>query len=394
MKPWRLVVSKDGLAKAFEAGTPLVLWGHVRDQERLIQILDVGGEPPALYRNLGVVAAAEDPLDGLLVDMTVDMTADMTADVPVDVSVDGRLARLTLRERPSTPIEVTCVDVHTEFRARHPIDGDGESIYDKTVLLVGAGSVGSLIGLQLAQAGAARFIVIDNGVFEAPNLSRHACDLADLGREKSVAVADQLGRRLAKAAPITEDVLEMMPARLAGFVRDADLVVASTDSTAVQFLVNEACVREKRPALFIGAWERASAGEVIAVLPGGGPCFFCVAGFRAAIAPDVPRERPAVPYQDGTGDMVAEPGLAIDIASLVSVASAYALALLDPAGNRADLLRPERRCALIQSGARPLPAYADLFKQPFDLLLLRPTVSTACPVCGWAGEEGEDNGSG
>jgi hypothetical protein len=73
--------------------------------------------------------------------------------------------------------------------------------------------------------------------------------------------------------------------------------------------------------------------------------------------------------------------LAIDISYVVSVASAYALALLQPDSERKGLLDPERNLILVHSGNTPQGRYKEIFKMPFDFLLAKVKRDDECPVC-------------
>jgi len=73
--------------------------------------------------------------------------------------------------------------------------------------------------------------------------------------------------------------------------------------------------------------------------------------------------------------------LAIDIAYVVAVASAYALALLLPGSSRGRLLDYERNLTLVHSGSIPQGRYGEIFQMPFDLLQARVKRDQECPVC-------------
>ncbi len=254
--------------------------------------------------------------------------------------------------------------------------------------MVGAGSVGWAIAVYLAEAGVGAFVLFDNDALDAANLSRHACGLHDLGRRKVDAVAELVRERAATGYALHHDILALADHGLDARLSGADLVIASTDSPAVQFLVNESCVRLDIPALFVGAYERAVAGEVIAVRSGG-PCLFCAVGFRTGVAPGVETKERRLAYQDADGERLeAEPGLGADIAFLSSVASAHALALLDPEGSRRDLL-PAGSFLLVHGGSQPEGALAEIFERPFEFVRARVTRTEPCPVCGFMGGEEE-----
>ncbi len=52
----------------------------------------------------------------------------------------------------------------------------------KTALIIGVGSGGSTIALELVKAGVGNFILVDPDRIEVVNVVRHLCGLSDLGR--------------------------------------------------------------------------------------------------------------------------------------------------------------------------------------------------------------------
>lgn len=62
----------------------------------------------------------------------------------------------------------------------------------KRVAVVGLGSGGGTIALELAKAGVGHFTLIDFDRLELSNISRHICGIHDLGRYKTYAVRDRL----------------------------------------------------------------------------------------------------------------------------------------------------------------------------------------------------------
>lgn len=283
----------------------------------------------------------------------------------------------------------------TVIRGREEMDSRREGtvtagLGEKAVVLFGAGSLGSVIGLLLAEAGVGRFSVVDHDRLDAANLSRNACDLRDLGRKKAVAVAELIERRMACATPLVQDILSLEDKDLAGIVKGHDLVVATTDSPSAQFVVNEACVGTGTPGLFVGAYERACGGEVIVVRPGG-TCLFCSVGFRADIAPEVTVKERRQAYQAADANqLVAEPGLAVDIMYLAAIGAAHALAILDPRGSKGHLAQVGRSFTLVHGGSMPQAPFVDLFHSPFEVIRARLMRSEPCPVCGWKSQRVEE----
>ncbi len=280
--------------------------------------------------------------------------------------------------------ELETISVNHDFIARSQDIIDTNVIAAKKVTFVGVGSVGSQMVLHLSQSAVSNFILLDSDTFSATNLSRHACDMRDLARFKTKAVRDLIWRRNPEASIQTyeDDFLALSWSEQTERLQGSDLVIASTDSTPVQFMVNEICHELQIPSLYVGCYERACAGEILFVIPGHTVCFNCFMEFRQSQLSDLKKKEQRVPYSTETAtEFKGEPGLAIDIAYVVAVASAYALALLLPDSARSKLLDWERNLTLVHSGSIPQGRYSEIFQMPFDLLLARVKRDQTCPVC-------------
>lgn len=304
------------------------------------------------------------------------------------MTLDDRTVLLDLERGLPAPDEVVLLDpwesIDDRRRGLLPTEGLGS----KEVHLFGAGSLGSPIGLLLAQVGVGRFRVYDCDRLSVSNLARHTCGLTDLWREKSLAVTEQLSLRGSNAIGLTVDLSKIDDDQLDLLLKPADVVVAATDSPAVQFALNEAVVRAKKSAVFVGAWDQAAAGEILSVRSGQGPCLYCSVGFRVGVMPGLSLNERRVAYQSADENRLeAEPGLAVDITFLAAIAAAHVLALLDPHGSRGALLE-RSTFSLLHGPSAPRGVHADLFRAPLEHIAAGVTRESACPVCGFHHEEG------
>ncbi len=141
------------------------------------------------------------------------------------------------------------------------------------VLLLGAGGLGSPVGLYLAAAGIGTLGLADPDKVEVSNLHRQILHGFDtLGLPKTISAAEAL----AEVNPGLAIVLHpegFTPANAAELVARYDLVVDGTDNFATRFLAADACVLGRKP-LVHGSVLRAE-GQVGVFLPGAG-CYRCV----------------------------------------------------------------------------------------------------------------------
>lgn len=179
----------------------------------------------------------------------------------------------------------------------------------KKVLIIGLGSGGSPIAVELAKAGVGQFAIVDFDRIELHNLSRHICTLNDLGRLKTDAVTDEiLGKNpyaIINKLPIdinkNKDIIE-------NEIKKTDIVFCCTDNNQSRYLISELLVKYDKIGIFGRAITRAEGGDVFIYRPGG-PCYFCLHGSNWY---DPTTERP-VAYADADTDAVVQIGLGADI---------------------------------------------------------------------------------
>lgn len=118
-----------------------------------------------------------------------------------------------------------------------------------SVLVVGAGGLGSPVLQYLAGAGVGRITVVDGDVVEETNLHRQPIfGMSDLGAPKAIAAA----RAVADLNPevrVEAQAAWLDPQTAPGLVADADVVLDCADSFAASFTLSDACHRAGRPLI-------------------------------------------------------------------------------------------------------------------------------------------------
>ena len=148
----------------------------------------------------------------------------------------------------------------------------------RRVLVVGLGSFGSQIAIELAKSGVGSFSLFDFDRVELHNLMRHTCTVQDLGRLKTDAIRDAiLGKNPYARVDLFPVDVNREPALLEEEVGKADLVICATDNNRSRFSLQGALLRRGRPCIFGRAVTRAEGGDVFRYRPGG-PCYCCLIG--------------------------------------------------------------------------------------------------------------------
>jgi len=152
---------------------------------------------------------------------------------------------------------------------------DGQArLKDSSVLIVGAGGLGSPVALYLAAAGIGRIGLVDFDNVDESNLHRQILyGKSDVGRPK-LEVAKE---RLLEVNPHIEIVLH--PVRLDAsnaiqIISAYDVVSDGTDNFAPRYLVNDSCVMANVPNAYASI--SRFDGQASVFCAPNGPCYRCL----------------------------------------------------------------------------------------------------------------------
>jgi molybdopterin-synthase adenylyltransferase len=140
---------------------------------------------------------------------------------------------------------------------------------DASVLVVGAGALGSPAASYLVGAGVGRMGIVDSDIVEVSNLPRQPLHFTpDVGVAKAHSAAAKL-RFLNPEVVVEPYQARFVPAMLDG----ADLVVDCSDSFETRYEVNAACCAARVPLVEGGVL--GMSGLVMAIRPGETACYRC-----------------------------------------------------------------------------------------------------------------------
>jgi molybdopterin/thiamine biosynthesis adenylyltransferase len=264
-----------------------------------------------------------------------------------------------------------------------PLVGD---LADRSVLVAGAGSVGSRIAEDLVRSGVGALVVIDPDAVEAPNLARTVYSAADIGKLKPQALAERM-RAIDPAVRVSGHASPLGLTDPVALLTGVDLVVAATDDMSEQALLAHHAYAAGIPLVACALYREAAAGEVVISHPARQTaCWSCAVGAGT----------PADGYRPDRdyglrGRLAGESALGPAINLVSSVASSAALGLLagqDSAAGRhlARLLDERRTLGLVTT----TPSW-DFFGQVFvgmehqhapQSVWVRIERCADCPVCG------------
>ena len=142
------------------------------------------------------------------------------------------------------------------------------------VMVVGAGGLGCPTALYLAAVGVGHIAVVDRERVELSNLNRQVLHWSgDLDKPKVESVAEKL-RKLNPNVRVEPLQLELNEENIEDLIRKFDVVVDCLDNWRTRFILNEACVKSRKPLVHAGV--HSWYGQITTVLPGRGPCLRCI----------------------------------------------------------------------------------------------------------------------
>ena len=149
-----------------------------------------------------------------------------------------------------------------------------QKLRDAGMLLIGAGGLGSPLGLYLAAAGVGRLGIVDFDVVDFTNLQRQIIHRTeDVGRLK----VESAKERIASINPDVDVAIfntKLSRDNIMDLIKPYDVVIDGTDNFPTRYLVNDACIFQKKPNIY-GSIFRFD-GQATVFYPFKGPCYRCL----------------------------------------------------------------------------------------------------------------------
>lgn len=158
-----------------------------------------------------------------------------------------------------------------------PIGEKGQkALADSSVLIVGAGALGTAAAEGLARAGAGRMAIIDRDYVEWSNLQRQQLYTEEDARQRLPKAVAAKARLLAvnSAIHIEAYAAEGTAETLEPLIEQADCIVDATDNFETRMVINDLALKTKTPWIY-GACV-SSQGMCMTIIPGVTPCLSCL----------------------------------------------------------------------------------------------------------------------
>jgi molybdopterin/thiamine biosynthesis adenylyltransferase len=154
-----------------------------------------------------------------------------------------------------------------------------ETIRNSRIAIVGLGSFGSNIAIELAKCGITQIDLFDFDRLEVGNITRHACGLDDVGRLKVDAVKSRVlnFNPFASVNSYAWDINQNLN-DFTSIVQQCNLLICVTDENKSRINCTISAKKTGVTALFGRAITRAEGGDVLRFRPSSSPCISCLSG--------------------------------------------------------------------------------------------------------------------
>ena len=260
---------------------------------------------------------------------------------------------------------------------------------DKKAAVIGLGSGGSFVTMELAAGGIGELHLLDKDKLYVENLFRHVCDRRDLGRNKAEAVRDKIKDHLlpVKIETYTSDILYSVD-DLRNIITKVDIVLCATDTPQSRAMVNYICLMLNKPLILVCTFDNATIGEIIRVNPWKSACYECIRmHLNRALIEDKDNRDEVIPYSTQAIETDENSlGTRTDVVLVASIAAKVALMTLTEGLNTG--FGKLYSNYLTWGSTRNIKFVEPFnFKNPFSTNFMDIGIHPKCPICGDIPEE-------
>ena len=149
-----------------------------------------------------------------------------------------------------------------------------QKLAEASVLIVGAGGLGSPAAMYLASAGVGTIGIADCDTVDITNLNRQLLhSTADIGDDKAISAKQTLDM-INPNITVNAYNMRLTADNIADVIKDYDFIIEATDNFPSKFLINDACVLMGKP--FVHGGVLGFSGQVMTYVPDRGVCYRCI----------------------------------------------------------------------------------------------------------------------
>jgi len=150
---------------------------------------------------------------------------------------------------------------------------------NKSVVIIGLGTLGSKIAIELARNGVKNLILFDNDYYKPENVARGIGPYFFVGKPKSD-VVEQMIREISPAISVigfhNSPLNPIIKEKFIDILKKVDLVICAIDSELDEIEIQKICVENEVPAIYTIALDHGHYGRIYRVIPSISPCTECI----------------------------------------------------------------------------------------------------------------------
>lgn len=162
-----------------------------------------------------------------------------------------------------------------EDRQRKIVGFEQEKFSKSSVLCIGGGGLISHIAPTLVRKGIGRITLLDDDVVEASNLNRQRFYTKDIGKNKALALAENLERECIASTEIGGLALRLEEAIARGIDLACDVAICGVDNNPARVVASRLFRSKGVPVIFTGVSRDGDSGYVY-VQEKAGSCIGCL----------------------------------------------------------------------------------------------------------------------
>ncbi len=166
------------------------------------------------------------------------------------------------------------------YSRHHKLSGFGRTAQKKLssahVVIIGAGGLGSPSALYLAAAGVGIITIVDDDLVQLSNLQRQILHTTKaIGSPKVESAKNQLSA-LNPDITINPINQKLNLENSEHLIRQADVIIDGTDNLSTRYIVNDTCVKYKKPLIYAAVYEYEAQISVFDLRTTNSPCLRCL----------------------------------------------------------------------------------------------------------------------
>jgi hypothetical protein len=159
-----------------------------------------------------------------------------------------------------------------------PRGGASDSLANKTIAVIGCGSIGAEVARQLASIGIGKLIFVDDDSLSVENIHRHVLSSKHIGKKKTIALEDELKMQYPYLRAEASNIILLRKCLDKTFLDSVDgIIVATGNPTEERYFNEELFKKEIRPWV-IYTWTEGHSvgGHAVYVHSSGKGCLNCL----------------------------------------------------------------------------------------------------------------------